>query len=375
MKTARKSKIRAQKAAVSAPALRAQGTKADILLAGRWVADSDDRMALTALAGALSQIGIAAQLWRPFEDSLAETRCLHLFGTFPEFLPVVESARRNEVKVLLTPETWQASAHPGRYPRGWLRKSAVWFAKTGRGVFSRTPAWQRELYASVDLLLPNSNLEAQQIARRFKLPMDHLSVIPHGVDPHFAAADPGLFRRFAGVSEFVLYVGSIEPNNQQLGFLWAVKNMDVPVVILGDVAPQCEWYLDECRRVAGDRVQFRPRLAGNDPRLASAYAGCACLVVGNTTPAPERIALAAAASGTPVVLFEGCSGKEYFGQQAFYVRPDDVAGIRRGVEAALERKRSKKLAEHVTTYFSWKAVARALRDTYCQAWRDPYKGP
>ena len=67
-----------------------------------------------------------------------------------------------------------------------------------------------------------------------------------------------------------------------------------------------------------------------------------------------------------LVLFEGGCGSEYFGQQAVYIRPDDVAGIRRGVQAALDRKRSKNLAEHVCTYFSWKAVARALRDAYGQ---------
>ena len=336
-------------------------------MAARWAAAvDDDRIALTALSGALPQAGIAARLWRPFEDSLADCRCLHLFGTAAEFLPVVESARRSGVKVVLSPESWQDDADRGPYPRGWLQKTAAWFAKAGRGIFSRTPVWQRELYAAVDLLLPNSNVEAQQIARRFKLPLDRLRVIPHGVDPRLAEADPELFRQHAGVRDFVLYAGTIEPKNQQLGFLWAMKNVDVPVVILGDVAPQCEWYLDECRRVAGSQVQFLPRLAGNDPRMASAYAACGCLVVGSGVAAPERIALAAGASGTPLVLFEGGCGSEYFGQQAVYIRPDDVSGIRRGVQAALDRKRSKNLAEHVCTYFSWKAVARALRDAYGQ---------
>ena len=265
---------------------------------------------------------------------------------------------------------------PAGVPGALLKKTAAWFTKAGRGVFTRTPAWQRELYAAVDLLLPNSNVEAQRLARRFKLPPNRLRVVPHGVDPQLADADPELFCRHAGVRDFVLYAGQVEPNNQQLGFLWAMKNVDVPLVILGDVAPRCEWYLDECRRVAGSQVQFLPRLAGNDPRMASAYAACGCLVVGSGVAAPERIALAAGVSGTPLVLFEGSCGNEYFGQQAVYIRPDDVPGIRRGVQAALDRRRSKNLAEHVCTYFSWKAVARALREAYGQAyWRSGTDGP
>ena len=114
----------------------------------------------------------------------------------------------------------------------------------------------------------------------------------------------------------------------------------------------------------------------NDALLASAFTACSCLVVGGGVPAGERTALKAGASGTPLVLFEGGGvasaarvASEYFGQQAVYVRPDDVAGIRRGVLAALERKRSKSLADHVCTYFSWSAVARATREAYGRARR------
>ena len=375
MKIASKSKKRAAQAVPTTAAKRFSGSKTEIVLAARWAAAVDnERTTLTALSEALPQAGVIARLWRPFEDSLADSRCLHLFGTAAEFLPVVESARRSGVKVVLSPESWQ-NVERGPYPRGWLRKTAAWFKKSGRGVFSRPAVWQRELYAAVDLLLPNSNVEAQRLARRFKIPLDRLRVVPHGVDPRLAEADPELFRQYAGVRDFVLYAGSIEPNNQQLGFLWAMKNVDVAVIILGDVAPQCEWYLDECRRVAAlskrcGQVQFLPRLAVAYPRLSSAYAACDCLVVGSGVAAPERIALAAGASGTPLVLFEGSCGSEYFGQQAVYVRPDDVAGIRRGVQAALDRKRSKNLAEHVCTYFSWRAVARMLRDVYREVWQN-----
>jgi len=358
-------------------AQRFSGSKTEVVLAARWAAaDDDDRIALLALSEALPETGIPARLWRPFEDSLAEARCLHLFGTAAEFLPVVESARQSGVKVLLSPESWDCdAANRGRYRRGLRQKMLSWFAKAGRGVFSRIPIWQRELYAAVDLLLPNSNVEAQRIARRFKIPLDRLRVIPHGVDPRLSEADPEFFHRQVGVRDFVLYVGTIEPNNQQLGFLWAMKNVDVPVVILGNVAPHCDWYIDECRRVAGSQVQFLPRYSRIDSRMASAFAACGCLVVGSGVAAPERIALAAGVSGTPLVLFEGGCGNEYFGQQAVYIRPDDVPGIRRGVQAALDRKRSKNLAEHVRTYFSWKAVARALRDAYGQVWHAAEKGP
>ena len=129
-------------------------------------------------------------------------------------------------------------------------------------------------------------------------------------------------------------------------------------------APNCQWYLEECRRVAGAQAQFVARQSVDERLLASAFTRVQLPGGGQRRAGGERIALKAGASGTPLVLFDGGCGSEYFGQQAVYVRPDDVADIRRGVLAALERKRSKSLAEHVCTYFSWSAVARTMRAAY-----------
>ncbi len=84
-----------------------------------------------------------------------------------------------------------------------------------------------------------------------------MRIVPHGVDPRLAAADPRPFHQKAGMRDFVLYAGAIEPKNQQLGFLWAMKNTDVHLVLLGDVAPGCQWYMEECERVGGAHVAIR----------------------------------------------------------------------------------------------------------------------
>jgi glycosyltransferase involved in cell wall biosynthesis len=373
MKTASKKQKPAGKTAIKkavSTTSRAAARTADVLLAATWsaVAEQGDAT-ISELAGALPDVGVSARIWRPYEDRLADARCLHLFGASQEFLPLVESARASNVKVLLSPELWRDTAEPGRNKRSVVQKAGAWVHKTARGFFTRTPAWQRELFAAVDLLVPNSHIEAQRIARRTKVPLERMRVVPYGVDPRVGAADPQPFRQLVGEREFILYVGTIEPKNQQLGFLWAMKNTDVPLVLLGDASPDCAWYLDECRRVGGSRARFISRKDVDEKMLASAFTACSCLVVGAGEPAGERIALKAGASGTPLVLFNSGCGSEYFGQQAVYIRADDTANIRRGVLAALDRKRNKSLADHVCTYFSWPAVARAMRSAYSCARR------
>ena len=352
------------------PAAHITAAHVDVFLAARLTAPAGDaNEGMIALAKALPQAGISARLWRPYEDALSEARCLHLFGTAPEFLDLAKSAQDCGLKVVLTPQTWQEDGRNLGNARSWLGKAAAHVANAGQWLFSPAPAWQRDLYRAVDMLLPNSTIEAQRILRRFKLPAEKVRVVPHGVDPRWCEADPELFQLRADIRDFVLYAGSIEPRNEQLAFLYAMKNEDVPIVVLGDVAADCAWYLAECRRVAGPSVRFMSQLAADDPLLASAYAACRCLVVGKQVPAPERTALAAGISGTPLVLFEGGCGSEYFGHEAVYIRAEDAAGIRNGVRAALEQKRNKNLADHVRTYFSWSAVAGILRENYGRVWR------
>ena len=71
------------------------------------------------------------------------------------------------------------------------------------------------------------------------------------------------------------------PKTSKLGFLWAMKKTAIPVVLLGDVAPGCQWYLEECQRVGGTQASFS-RGKSLDHRLgaASALALAHCLVVG-----------------------------------------------------------------------------------------------
>jgi glycosyltransferase involved in cell wall biosynthesis len=320
------------------------------------------------LAEALAGTGVSARLWRPWEDTLADADLLHLFGTSEEFLPVVEAARQRDVKVVLTPQVWRDVAEQQCVCRSTAQKMAAWAGKLGQMV---CPAWswRRRLYRSVDLLLPHSNLEAQRLMRRYRLPAERIRVVPHGVESRFAQADPAAFVPRRGAGGFILCAGPVQPRGHQLPLLLAMGREDVPLVILGDAAARYPWYMAECRRVAGPGVQFLPEIGRTDPLLAAAYAAAGCVVVAGGREASERIALEAGMSGSPLVLFESGCGQEYFGHQAVYVESSDVPGIRRGVRTALERGRNQRLAEHVRTYFSWTAVARVMREAYAKILR------
>lgn len=338
-----------------------------ILLAGKrdaMDAPGGGEIQMTATARALPEVGIAANLWQSPEQSLTEADCLHLFGSVPEHLPTVEAARRRNVPVVLSTIAWFELANCLREPSPLPNRLAACARFSLRSACPWLPSWRRRLYRSVDLLLPNSNAEAEQLVRYFNIPHKKIHVVPNGADLRFAVADPRPFSEMAGVREFVLCPGRIEPRKNQLALIKAMRGTGVPTVVLGDVVPGYESYMKECRRAADGNVRFVPRLDYDDPLLASAYAACGCLALTSWFETPGLVALEAGMSGTPLVLPEGGSAREYFGPLADYVKPNDLLGIRQAVTDALSRGRDKSLAELVRANFSWQRTAQATREAY-----------
>jgi len=342
------------------------GPRRLLLLSGPAAAGSPGggEIQLQETARALPAAGVEVRLLQEGEALPRRADCLHLFGSHAGHLPVVAAARRSGIPVALSPIAWFDLGSYWLEPGGLGRRIARCGRFLARAACPRLPSWRRRLYRAVDLLLPNSAAEADQLVRYFGLPRWKIHVTPNGAGERFADADAEPFAELVGIRGFVLYAGRIEPRKNQLNFLRAMHGSGVPIVVLGDVVPGHEQYLDQCRRAADDHVRFVPRLDHDDPRLGSAYAACGCLALASWYETPGLVALEAGMSGTPLVLPHRGAAREYFGHLAQYVRPDDLSGIRRAVGLALSGGRSPALAEHVQRNFSWKAAARATCKAY-----------
>jgi glycosyltransferase involved in cell wall biosynthesis len=339
----------------------------NVLMAGgltALAAPGGGQIQMTCLTQALAARGVAARPWRPWEDTFEGVDILHLFGTLREYLPVVKQARRRGVRVALSPIAWYDWQSLLREPRSWPRRLAACAKFRLRAALPQLPSWRRDLYHACDLLMPNSRAEADQLARYFDVEPERLRVVVNGADERFANGDPRMFARRAGGYHFVLYPARIEPRKNQLGFLRAMREVNVPIVILGDPVPGHEAYFAACHRAAGPNVRFLPRIDHGDPLLASAYAACGCMVLASWFETPGLVALEAGMSGVPLVLTRGGCTQEYFGELAQYVAPGDASSIRSAVLTALDRGRNPELARHVREHFSWTAAARATREAY-----------
>lgn len=338
-----------------------------VLLAGKltgMAAPGGGEVQLEAMARELPQVGVDATLWRPWEDDLSSIGCIHLFGSEPEHLPVMAFARKQNIPVVLSPIAWFDLASCWREPWPMHRRIAACSRFLARAALTKFPTWRRRIYELADVLLPNSQAEAEQLMRYFAISPDRIRVVPNGAERRFSSPDAGPFTERVGCRDFILYAGRIEPRKNQLNFLRAMQGVVVPIVVLGNAVPGHETYFEECRLAAGSNVQFVPGLNHDDPLLASAYAACGCLVLTSWYETPGLVALEAAMSGTPLVLPRGGCAREYFGDLASYVSPADLSGIRRAVLDALAAGRSAQLASLVREHFTWRTAAWVTKEAY-----------
>jgi len=338
-----------------------------VLAAGKltgFTAPGGGEIQMRATIAALVQQGIDARPWRPWEESLASADVVHLFGSQPEHLSVVDSARRAGARVAISTIGWFDFGSCWREPWPLARRLAAAAKFTARATIPRLATWRRKLYHAADILMPNSNAEAAQLVRHFQVPVDRIHVVPNGADLRFAEASGDAFAAQFGCSGFVLYAGRVEPRKNQLGFLRAMKASELPIVVLGDAVPGHEAYLAQCHAEAGPQVRFIKRLDHDAELLASAYAAAGCLALASWYETPGLVALEAAMSGTPLVLPRGGSAREYFGPLAEYVSPDDGREICRAVETAVDHGRRPELAAFTQAHYSWRAAARATFEAY-----------
>jgi glycosyltransferase involved in cell wall biosynthesis len=193
--------------------------------------------------------------------------------------------------------------------------------------------------------------------------IDHGVIIRNGVDVDtMQAADPELFRVRFGLDRYVLCVGRIEYRKNQALAAMAMRDMDVAFVLVG--AAGDAGYLNHVHRLGGRNLRVLDRIEERS-LLASAYAGAAAFLFPSWTEGAPLAAMEAGAAGTPLVLGEMSSEREYFGSDARYVHPTDVgemgAAVRQLLTHPEESARREERAGRLASDFS---IARHAEDTW-----------
>jgi glycosyltransferase involved in cell wall biosynthesis len=144
----------------------------------------------------------------------------------------------------------------------------------------------------------------------------------------------------------------------------ALWGSGIPLVVVGDAHLEHADYYQRCRRESDAGVTFVGRLDHESPLLAAAYAAARVVVLASWFETPGLAALEGGLAGAEVVVTRRGSAREYFGDMARYVEPDDVMGIRAAVRDAMISRTAGQLRDHIRNRFLWANVAEQTLAAY-----------
>lgn len=262
--------------------------------------------------------------------------------------PMLEQLRKRELVVQLQHGPVNAEGH-------------------GEGCWPLKLEQLRQLLRQADGLLPNSWLELQALRNDLQWDGDCFEIAHYGVDPNlFLDADPEPFRQQTGLrGPFVLQAGRIEPGKNQAMLCWALRDLDLPIVLIGG-SQHWPAYAELCKSISGSRLTIIQHIP--QQLLASAYAAASVHTLPSWMETCGLVSLEAALSGTPLVGSTFGHELEYLEGDAWYGDPGDPNSVRQAVVSALNAGRHHPrpiaMKRKVLERFNWERTVDATERLY-----------
>ena len=211
-----------------------------------------------------------------------------------------------------------------------------------------------------DLVITQSQTESGFIHKNYKIPYKKLTALPNGVASRVVGGDPDLIRKeLPFLGDFVLQVGRIDSNKNQLSTIRALKGTGIPLVIVGGPDPQEPQYLDMCKKEADEKVYFTGWIPLSDPRLASVYSAAKVLVL----PSKKEIYGNAIIEGAIAGCNLACSNvipivDWNIGDFIRTFNPNSVPDIKKALLEAFNAPAILGQKDKFKDFFSWERIAK-----------------
>ena len=282
---------------------------------------------------ALEKKGVKVELYNQWNPRFDQFDLVHFFTVQKGMASFCEYVKDRGMPLALSPIFW---------PRENAQRGEMWEIE--------------KMLHLADVILPNSVTEAKLLGSIFDVPEKKFFVAVNAVDaPIFQSPEPERFRSIHSLEKrFLLTVGNIEERKNQLGVLQAIAglNLDIEYVCIGNV--RSKDYFDLCSTFPN----FRYINALSQKELADAYAACSGFILASSFETPGLAAIEAAITGAPVCVTSVGSTKEYFGDIASYVDPENPESVKNGVLSIIDQPKLSETSKNVLMEkYSWGATA------------------
>ncbi len=325
----------------------------------RWSPGGKERI-VRDLHAELTAMGESVTLHDPwaFEDATPHD-VLHLFGSEYYQYEMLVRAKAQGMRVVLH----SILVFADRKAERMVRPARVLSALT-----PLTTTWKLRALTlrGADRVVCMTDHEAELVRSRFGVQDAAIVRIPASVPTHFYEATRDRFVEKYGIRDFVLCVGRIEPRKNTLAVVRAARRAGVRVVLIGAIDRSHAEYAAAVDRElrADDQILHIPRIANSDPLLGSAFAAARAHVLASFHEQLGFVNLEAALAGTRVITSDVPGVREYLGDFAILVDPENVDDIARAIERAADLPRDEAYRRRILERYGTPVVAKKLMDLY-----------
>jgi glycosyltransferase involved in cell wall biosynthesis len=214
-----------------------------------------------------------------------------------------------------------------------------------------------------DAVVTNSLAESLTLSNIFLIDRNKFHVVLNAVSNNFLSPiSPDLFRsKFGLTGKFILNIANIEERKNQINLAHAVNKLPgYKLVIVGHIRDQD--YARKVFQTGGDNLIYINYIEDSN-LLVSAYKACDIFCLPSTLETPGLAALEAYVNKAKLVITNKGSAKEYFGDKAIYVSPENIDSIFDGLNFAIKQKHVR-CSNEVVKILTWDDVIGSLEELY-----------
>lgn len=212
------------------------------------------------------------------------------------------------------------------------------------------------LYKNADALLPNSNSEMARLQKKYGTTDALLCKVVNAVELTENVVPNPKF------DDAIICVGRIERRKNQLNVIKAVNGLEIPCYIIGKPSLNDYKYYELCKKEAGNNVFFIDSLPSQE--LYSVMKAAKVHVLPSWFETTGLVSLEAAYYGCNLVITDKGDQLEYFGNDAFYCQPEDVASIREAILKAYEAPVKEDFKNYIADHYNWTQTALQTKECY-----------
>ncbi len=298
---------------------------------------------------------VEVEYFCPMTTDLMSCDVLHLFKLEAEYYNLVVKAKSEGKKVVLS------SVVP--LQDGAKLEIAKFLNKLPLLTIYKM---QQQILEHVDCIIAETPKEADFICKHYFVDRRKIRVVPNGIDVEAYGGD-SIYEKIGGKKDYILQVGLIHENKNQINTIKALKGTGIDVVFIGGENNGDMRYWDICKREAGQdsHFHFLGWVDSKSNLLKSAYANAKVFVFPSYKETFGLVALEAAMAGCNLAISKTLPIHDFHVfDKCWQFDPSDINDMREKILSAFSTSKSDELRNRVIRDFSWDNIIDTHIDIY-----------